>query len=73
MVSSSAGSAWFSREDHKKGTLAAGQLADLAVLSDDYFSVPEDRIKSIITKGQTTTVGNDDTSVQPGYFPRGGQ
>src|SRR5437660_596807 len=32
-----------------------------------------DRIKSIITKGQTTTVGNDDTSVQPGYFPRGGQ
>ncbi len=41
------GSAWFSREEHKKGTIAAGQFADLAVLSDDYFSVPEDRIKAI--------------------------
>src|SRR5262249_8310445 len=31
----------------KKGTIATGQLADLIVLSDDYFSVPEDRIKNI--------------------------
>jgi predicted amidohydrolase YtcJ len=41
------GSAWFSRDEKKKGALAVGQFADLAVLSDDYFSVPEDRIKSI--------------------------
>jgi hypothetical protein len=41
------GSAWFSREEERKGALALGQLADLAVLSDDYFSVPEDRIKAI--------------------------
>src|SRR5262249_23733701 len=40
-------SAWFSREDVQKGTLAAGKLADLSVLSDDYFSVPEDQIRSI--------------------------
>lgn len=42
-----AGSAWFSREEDKKGAIAPGFFADLAVLSGDYFSVPEDRIKSI--------------------------
>ena len=41
------GSAWFSTEQDKKGTIAPGQYADLAVLSDDYFSVPEDRISRI--------------------------
>jgi predicted amidohydrolase YtcJ len=41
------GSAWFSGEEDKKGKLGAGQLADLAVLSADYFSVPEEEIKSI--------------------------
>jgi len=35
---------WFSNEQGKKGQIKAGQLADLAVLSEDYFSVPEDRI-----------------------------
>jgi predicted amidohydrolase YtcJ len=41
------GSAWFSTEDGKKGRIAAGQFADLAVLGADYFSVPEEEIKSI--------------------------
>jgi predicted amidohydrolase YtcJ len=41
------GSAWFSGEDDKKGRLAPGQLADLAVLSGDYFSVPDDEIKHL--------------------------
>jgi hypothetical protein len=41
------GSAWFSGEDDKKGALRVGQLADLAVLSADYFSVPLEEIKSI--------------------------
>jgi predicted amidohydrolase YtcJ len=41
------GSSWFSNESGKKGAIAPGQLADFAVLSDDYFSVSEDRIKSI--------------------------
>src|SRR5262249_25128190 len=41
------GSAWFSGEERKKGTIREGQLADLAVLSADYFSVPEEEIKSI--------------------------
>jgi len=41
------GSSWFSAETGKKGALAAGQMADFTVLSDDYFSVPEERIKGI--------------------------
>jgi predicted amidohydrolase YtcJ len=41
------GSAWFSGEAAKKGALAPGQLADLAVLSADYFSVPEEAIKGL--------------------------
>ncbi len=39
--------AWFSSETGKKGRIAVGQLADLAVLTDDYFSVPEDRIAGL--------------------------
>lgn len=38
---------WFSNEDGVRGTLKVGQLADLVVLSDDYFAVPEERIKGI--------------------------
>ncbi len=41
------GSSWFSGDDGKKGLIAAGQLADLAVLSADYFTVPEEEIKGI--------------------------
>lgn len=41
------GSSWFSSEQGKKGQIKAGQLADLAVLSEDFFSVPEERIKGI--------------------------
>ncbi|PLR22632.1 amidohydrolase [Caulobacter zeae] len=35
---------WFSNEEGKKGQIAVGQLADLAVLSDDYMTVSEDQI-----------------------------
>lgn len=41
------GSAWFSGEADVKGTLAAGQYADLAMLSADFMTVPEDEIRSI--------------------------
>lgn len=41
------GSSWFSGESGKKGTITVGQLADLAVLTDDYLSVPEEKIKEI--------------------------
>jgi len=38
---------WFSNETGRKGQIKEGQLADLAVLSDDYFAVPEDAIQDI--------------------------
>jgi predicted amidohydrolase YtcJ len=38
---------WFSTEEGKKGRIVVGQLADLAVLSDDYMNVPEDDIRHI--------------------------
>lgn len=41
------GSSWFSTEEQKKGSLKPGQLADLAVLSADYFSVPDEDIKQL--------------------------
>lgn len=46
------GSAWFSGEAGRKGQLVAGQLADLAVLSDDYLTCADDairRIESLLT------------------------
>jgi predicted amidohydrolase YtcJ len=39
--------AWFSNQEGNKGSIVPGQLADLAVLSEDYFSVPADRIKHL--------------------------
>jgi hypothetical protein len=42
-----AGGAWISSEEGQKGTLEAGKLADLAILSSDYFSVPVDEVKDI--------------------------
>jgi predicted amidohydrolase YtcJ len=41
------GSAWFSRDETQKGTLKPGQLADLIVLSADYFHVPDEEIKDL--------------------------
>ncbi|MDR6176779.1 putative amidohydrolase YtcJ [Pseudomonas sp. SORGH_AS 211] len=41
------GSAWFSSEQGKKGQLRVGQLADVAVLSADFFTVEEEAIKHL--------------------------
>lgn len=41
------GSAWFSNEEKEKGSIEEGKLADLVVLSDDYFSLEEEQIKRI--------------------------
>ncbi len=41
------GSAWFSNEEDSKGSIETGKFADLAVLSSDYFSVPEEQIKKL--------------------------
>jgi len=46
------GSAWFSHDDTKRGSIEAGKLADLAVLSKDYMTIPVDQIgglESVLT------------------------
>jgi predicted amidohydrolase YtcJ len=53
------GSAWFSFDDHQLGSFTAGKYADLAVLSQDYLTVPEDqirRIESVLTMVGGTVV-----------------
>lgn len=39
--------AWFSSEVGRKGRVAPGEFADLALLSEDFFAVAEDRIAGI--------------------------
>ena len=41
------GSTWMSREEGKRGAISSGQFADLAVLTDDYFTIPDEEIKSL--------------------------
>jgi predicted amidohydrolase YtcJ len=41
------GSAWVSHDEDVRGSLEVGKLADLAVLSKDYMTVPVDQIGSI--------------------------
>ena len=41
------GSAWFSFDEDTRGSLDVGKLADLAVLSDDYLSVPVEKIGAL--------------------------
>jgi predicted amidohydrolase YtcJ len=46
------GAAWFSFDDHQVGSFVAGKYADLAVLSHDYLTVPDQtirRIESVLT------------------------
>src|SRR5439155_15116359 len=41
------GSAWFSFDEKKRGSLEVGKFADLAVLSKDYMTIPVDQISGI--------------------------
>jgi len=41
------GSAWFSFDENKRGSLEPGKLADLAVLTKDYMTAPLDQIGGI--------------------------
>jgi predicted amidohydrolase YtcJ len=51
------GSAWFSGEEEQKGRIAPGQLADFAILSADYMTVPEEQIRRI--ESVLTVTGGD--------------
>jgi predicted amidohydrolase YtcJ len=75
------GSSWFSSEDGKKGALAPGQLADCAVLSADYFSIPDEdikRLESVLTivggkvvyaAQEFADLGPPDLPVSPDWSP----
>jgi len=41
------GNAWFTFEEGRKGSIEVGKLADLAVLSGDYLTIPEDQIPAL--------------------------
>ncbi|HEY0210194.1 amidohydrolase [Acerihabitans sp.] len=69
-----AGSAWFSGEQDKKGRIKTGQLADMAVLTADFFAVHEDDIKSIaslltIVDGKVVYADGEFTSHGPANIP----
>ena len=49
------GSAWFSFDDDRRATLEVGKLADFAILDQDYFSVPVERVAG--TTSLLTVVG----------------
>ncbi len=64
------GSAWFSGEEKIKGRIAPEQLGDFAVLSEDYFSVPEAEIKNLesvltVVGGQVVYGSQDFESLNP--------
>jgi predicted amidohydrolase YtcJ len=60
-----AGSSWFSTEQDVKGSLAPGQFADFAVLSADYFKIPEEEIRDLQS---VLTVVNGDIVHAAGQF-----
>ena len=49
------GSAWFAHDERERGSLAVGKLADFAVLSEDYVSVPAEQIGAL--RSLMTVVG----------------
>ncbi|MCC5841249.1 MAG: amidohydrolase [Opitutales bacterium] len=66
--------AWFSREEDQKGRLAPALLADFALLSDDYFSIPEEAIadlESVLTVlgGRVVHASGPFTSHAPAPLP----
>ena len=68
------GSAWFSNEQQKKGDIAIGMFADLAVLNKDYFEVPDEAIKSIeahmtIVAGNIVYAKGDFSNFSPPEIP----
>ena len=68
------GSAWFSGDESAKGAIAPRQLADLAVLSGDYFNVPEDQIKRLesvltVVGGKVVYAAGDFAQHDPGAPP----
>jgi predicted amidohydrolase YtcJ len=69
-----AGSAWFSNEQGRKGRIREGMLADLVVLSNDFFTVEEEDIKAIesvltVVGGKVVYGAAEFTSLGPPPIP----
>ncbi|MGJ7536057.1 MULTISPECIES: amidohydrolase [unclassified Variovorax] len=65
---------WFSNEQGRKGRIAVGELADLAVLTDDYFKVPESEITHLgavltLLGGKVVHGEGDFSSLAPPTLP----
>ena len=41
------GGAWHTFDDEETGSIEVGKLADLAVLSDEYLTVPDEEIRTL--------------------------
>ena len=68
------GGAWTSSEEHIKGSLEPGKWADLAILSADYFSVPDEGIRdleSVLTMvgGKVVYAGGAYAPLAPALLP----
>jgi predicted amidohydrolase YtcJ len=68
------GSSWFSTEEDVKGSLAPGQFADFAVLTSDFFSVPEEEIKDLqsvltVVGGAVVYASEDFSNLAPPPLP----
>jgi predicted amidohydrolase YtcJ len=66
------GSAWFAHDENQRGRLLPGMLADLAVLSDDYFSASVSdiaKIKSLLTvvDGRIVYGAGPFSDLEPGH------
>ena len=61
------GSAWFAHADDRRGSLEVGKLADLAVLTKDYMTVPVEQIGSI--ESLLTMVGGKVVYAAKPFFP----
>ncbi|MDI1479247.1 amidohydrolase [Polyangium sp. y55x31] len=68
------GSTWMSREEGTRGAIAPGQLADLAVLTADYFKIPDEEIKALesvltIVGGKPVYAADEFKPLDPGDLP----
>jgi hypothetical protein len=68
------GSTWMSREEGKRGAISPGQLADLVVLTDDYFTISDEEIKSLesvltILGGKPVYAVDEFKPLDPGDLP----
>lgn len=68
------GGTWMSRDEGRRGRLVPGQFADLVVLSADYFSIPDEEIRSLesvltLLGGRPVYASGDFTHLDPPIPP----